>query len=103
MTMDATPALRLTMAHVIYVLTTGGTMNTDSLEMTDADRVLILRMVRAILNKNAPIVITHGTDTFVQTGFYVQRALPNLQMPIVLTGGMTPLEFEGSDGTPEPH
>jgi L-asparaginase len=66
--------------------------------MTDADRVVILGMVRAILNENAPIVITHGTDTMVQTGLYVQRALPNLQMPIVLTGAMTPLGFEGSDG-----
>ena len=136
MTMDATPALRLTITHVIYVLTTGGTMekvyseqtgsvsnvdskidrylgllrlpdcevnvvplmNKDSLEMTDVDRVLILGMVRAILNENAPIVITHGTDTMVQTGLYLQRALPNLQMPIVLTGAMTPLGFEGSDG-----
>ena len=73
-------------------------MNKDSLEMTDADRVLILGMVRAILKENASIVITHGTDTMVQTGLYLYRALPNLQMPIVLTGAMTPLGFEGSDG-----
>jgi L-asparaginase len=134
--MDATQALRFTMTHVIYILTTGGTMekvyseetgsvsnvdskidrylgllrlpdcevnvvplmNKDSLEMTDADRVLILGMVRAVLKENAPIVITHGTDTMVQTGLYLQRALPNLQMPIVLTGAMIPLGFEGSDG-----
>jgi L-asparaginase len=38
-------------------------MNKDSLEMTNADRVLILGVVRAILKENAPIVITHGTDT----------------------------------------
>jgi L-asparaginase/Glu-tRNA(Gln) amidotransferase subunit D len=34
--------------------------------MTDQDRVLLLGMVRAILNENAPIVITHGTDTMVE-------------------------------------
>jgi L-asparaginase len=73
-------------------------MNKDSLEMTDQDRVLLLGMVRAILKEDAPIVITHGTDTMVQTGLYLQRALPELTVPIVLTGAMTPLGFEGSDG-----
>lgn len=73
-------------------------MNKDSLEMTDQDRVLILGMVRAILKENAPILITHGTDTMVETGVYLQRALPDLKTPIVLTGAMTPLGFEGSDG-----
>src|ERR1700719_259483 len=64
-------------------------MNKDSLEMTDKDRVLLLGMVRAILNENAPIVITHGTDTMVQSGRYLERALPDLQVPIVMTGAMT--------------
>jgi L-asparaginase len=73
-------------------------MNKDSLEMTDQDRVLILGMVRAILNEKVPIVITHGTDTMVATGLYLQRALSDLETPIVLTGAMTPLGFEGSDG-----
>lgn len=73
-------------------------MNKDSLEMTDQDRVLILGMVRAILKENAPVVITHGTDTMVETGLYLQRALPKPGAPIVLTGAMTPLGFEGSDG-----
>jgi L-asparaginase len=136
MTAHASRSRSLATAQVIYVLTTGGTMekvyseqtgsvanvdskidrylrllrlpdcnvnvvplmNKDSLEMTDADRVLILGMVRAILRENAPIVITHGTDTMVETGRYLQRALPQLHMPIVLTGAMTPLGFEGSDG-----
>src|SRR4029077_5708298 len=69
-----------------------------SLEMTDEDRVLILGMVRAILKESAPIVITHGTDTMVETGVHLQRAIPDLQLPIVLTGAMRPLGFEGSDG-----
>jgi hypothetical protein len=33
-------------------------MNKDSLEMTDDDRLLLLGMVRAILKKNPPMVIT---------------------------------------------
>jgi L-asparaginase len=34
----------------------------------------------------------------VQSGLYLQRALPALQVPIVMTGAMTPLGFEDSDG-----
>jgi len=71
-------------------------MNKDSLEMTDADRAMILDAVRARLD--APIVITHGTDTMVDTGVYLQAALGSLRFPIVLTGAMTPLGFESSDG-----
>jgi L-asparaginase len=73
-------------------------MNKDSLEMTDHDRVLLLGMVRAILKENAPIVISHGTDTMVQSGLFLERALPDLNVPIAMTGAMTPLGFEGTDG-----
>jgi len=71
-------------------------MNKDSLEMTDADRARILEAVRARLD--APIVITHGTDTMVETGLYLKAALGEPRFPIVLTGAMTPLGFESSDG-----
>ena len=73
-------------------------MNKDSLELTEQDRFVLLGMVRAILKENVPIVITHGTDTMVQTGLYLQRAIPQLAMPIIFTGAMAPLGFEGSDG-----
>ena len=71
-------------------------MNKDSLEMTDADRARVLEAVRERLD--APIVITHGTDTMVETGMYLKAALGDLRFPIVLTGAMTPLGFESSDG-----
>jgi L-asparaginase len=73
-------------------------MNKDSLEMTDADRTAILELVKQMLSERSAVVITHGTDTMVQTGLYLQQALPGLRVPIVLTGAMTPLGFEGSDG-----
>jgi L-asparaginase len=44
------------------------------------------------------MIITHGTDTMVESGQYLARALPELPVPIVLTRAMTPLGFEGSDG-----
>jgi L-asparaginase len=73
-------------------------MNKDSLEMTDEDRARILDLVREKLRDPAPIVITHGTDTMVDTGLVLQKDLAGLRVPIVLTGAMTPLGFEASDG-----
>jgi L-asparaginase len=73
-------------------------MNKDSLEMTDEDRAEIVAKVRELANEGAPIVITHGTDTMVDTGCAIEAALPQLKIPVVLTGAMTPLGFEGSDG-----
>jgi len=73
-------------------------MNKDSLEMTDADRAQVLDAVRGKLTDASPIVITHGTDTMVDTGMLLQRNLPNLEVPIIFTGAMTPLGFEASDG-----
>jgi len=73
-------------------------MNKDSLEMTDADRRAILELIEQILSETSAVVITHGTDTMVQTGLYLKESLPALKVPIVLTGAMTPIGFEGSDG-----
>lgn len=73
-------------------------MNKDSLDMTEADRMQILAAVRQALHKPGPVVITHGTDTLVETGLLLERSLSDLKVPIVMTGAMTPLGFEGSDG-----
>lgn len=72
-------------------------MNKDSLEMTNEDRAEIRNSVAEILPDGAPIVISHGTDTMVETGLFLQHAFPNLKVPLILTGAMTPLGFEGSD------
>jgi L-asparaginase len=83
------PALRIKTTHL---------MNKDSLEMTAADRERVLQVVEKKLKLPAPMVITHGTDTLVKTGLLLQRRLPPLKFAIVLTGAMTPLGFENSDG-----
>jgi L-asparaginase len=72
-------------------------MNKDSLEMTDADRAEVRDRVAELLAQDAPIVISHGTDTMVETGQFLERAFPQLKVPVILTGAMTPLGFEGSD------
>jgi len=69
-------------------------MMVDSLEMTVADRNIILEQCR-----NAPerrIVITHGTDTMVTTAQALAASITD--KTIVLTGAMVPYKFGSSDG-----
>jgi L-asparaginase len=73
-------------------------MNKDSLEMTEEDRAEVRDRVAALFVEAAPIVISHGTDTMVETGLYLENSFPDLKVPIILTGAMTPLGFESSDG-----
>jgi L-asparaginase len=69
-------------------------MMIDSLDMTDADRDLIVSNCRDAPEQN--IVITHGTDTMVTTARVLAEAVPD--KTIVLTGAMIPIAFGSSDG-----
>ncbi|HOC89911.1 MAG TPA: asparaginase domain-containing protein [bacterium] len=69
----------------------------DSLEMTDKDRQMILFAVENLLEHSAPILILHGTDTMELTADYLFRNLPDLKVPIILTGAMKPFGFDNSD------
>lgn len=69
-------------------------MMIDSLEMTDADREIILHTCRTV--EEEQILITHGTDTMAETGAYLAKA--NLPKTIVITGAMIPYKFGSSDG-----
>jgi L-asparaginase len=69
-------------------------MMVDSLDMSDADRQLMLDQCRKA--KEERILITHGTDTMEVTA----RVLGNVirDKTIVLTGAMIPYKFGSSDG-----
>jgi len=69
-------------------------MMIDSLEMTDADRALIVERCRQAVETR--ILITHGTDTMVETAGAL--AAPISGKTIVLTGAMIPYAFGSSDG-----
>ena len=69
-------------------------MMIDSLDMTDADRKLILEQCRQA--PESRIVITHGTDTMVATAQALAANITN--KTIVLTGAMVPYKFGSSDG-----
>jgi L-asparaginase len=73
-------------------------LNKDSLEMTPEERAGLVDEVKKLLPERCPIVITHGTDTMVESGRAIQKAIPSPDVPIVLTGAMAPLGFERSDG-----
>jgi len=70
-------------------------MMIDSLEMNEEGRATIVARARDCSER--AVVITHGTDTMVNTA----RALAEAHIPektIVLTGAMVPYAFGSSDG-----
>jgi L-asparaginase len=72
-------------------------MMIDSLEMTDADRGRVIGECAAA--REARIVVTHGTDTMVDTARAVAARLRDIgEKTIVLTGAMVPYAFGSSDG-----
>ena len=66
----------------------------DSLQMTEEDRLALAQRCRECVE--AAIVITHGTDTMVETAAVLARNVPG--KTIVLTGAMVPYAFGSSDG-----
>jgi len=69
-------------------------MMIDSLDMTDEDRNVILENCKNA--KENKILITHGTDTMIETAKLLAGMINN--KTIVLTGAMIPYKFGSSDG-----
>jgi L-asparaginase len=69
-------------------------MMTDSLSMTEDDRNIILFNCQK--SSEEMIVITHGTDTMIETAKLLISS--NLNKTIVLTGALVPYTFVSSDG-----
>jgi L-asparaginase len=70
-------------------------MMVDSLELDDAGRGRIVERCRSTVER--AIIVTHGTDTMVDTARAIAEA--NLRdRTVVLTGAMVPYAFGSSDG-----
>jgi L-asparaginase len=69
-------------------------MMIDSLEMTAEDRASIVEQCRRC--DESRIVITHGTDTMVETARALAAGVSG--RTVVLTGAMVPYAFGSSDG-----
>ena len=70
-------------------------MMIDSLELDEAGRARIVERARA--SRETAIVVTHGTDTMVNTAGALAAAHLD-DKTIVLTGAMIPYAFGSSDG-----
>lgn len=67
----------------------------DSLDMTGTDRARIIARCREASERQ--ILVTHGTDTMVETAHALAAAAIEPKT-IVLTGAMVPYAFGSSDG-----
>jgi L-asparaginase len=71
-------------------------MLVDSLEMSAADRALVLS--NCLHAQEDQIVVTHGTDTMVDTAAVLAHGLEGSPKTVILTGAMIPFAFGSSDG-----
>ncbi|MCK5070856.1 MAG: asparaginase [Desulfocapsa sp.] len=79
-------------ANVVLDYEVESIMKKDSLDFTDEDRELIRKKVE--MTSLDRIVITHGTDTMIDTA----KLLKNItNKTIVMTGSMYPAQFRDSD------
>jgi L-asparaginase len=69
-------------------------MMIDSLEMTEEDRALVAHNCATCPEDR--IVVTHGTDTMVDTARVLAASIE--EKTVVLTGAMIPFAFGSSDG-----
>ena len=67
-------------------------LHKDSLDMTDEDRQLICDKISS--DEHRYIVVTHGTDTMIQTAKKLKTVPAKV---IVFTGAMAPARFKYSD------
>ncbi|MFH1276370.1 MAG: asparaginase domain-containing protein [Candidatus Woesearchaeota archaeon] len=65
----------------------------DSIEMTNEDRIKILKECKK--SKEKQIVITHGTDSMAETAQLLDKHVNN--KTIILTGAMIPETLEKTD------
>ena len=79
-------------ANVTFEHEIESVLRKDSLDMTDTDRALVRDRIAA--DPATRIVVTHGTDTMIQTA----RALKGIPgKTIVLTGSMQPARLRITD------
>ena len=66
----------------------------DSLMIEDGDRIQLLKMIEEL--ENQKIIVTHGTDTMIETANYLSTIA---NKTIILTGAMKPERFYNSDAS----
>jgi L-asparaginase len=82
----------LSEANVTFDYECESILQKDSLDMTEKDRQMVFEKIKA--DEHRYIVVTHGTDTMVETARVLQQIPDKV---IVLTGSMQPARFKASD------
>ncbi len=67
----------------------------DSLEITNNDRDILVDLIKNL--KEDKIIITHGTDTMIETASFLNKHLKSKL--IIVTGAMLPERFSNSDAS----
>lgn len=65
----------------------------DSLELNNTDREIIAKLIED--NEADGYIITHGTDTMVESGKYLDKLISKKK--VIITGAMLPERFSNSD------
>jgi L-asparaginase len=79
-------------ANICFDYAIESVLRKDSLDLTDADRQLIVNTIKA--DPAEKILVTHGTDTMIDTA----RQLATIpEKTIVLVGSMQPARLRASD------
>ena len=81
-------------ANVSFEYEVESILRKDSLDMTDEDRQLIRTRIESAASRK--IVVTHGTDTMIDTA---RVLLGSTDKTIVLTGSMQPARFRTTDAS----
>lgn len=79
-------------ANVVLNYEVESILKKDSLDFTSADRELVRKVIES--SSENRIVITHGTDTMVETAKCLKKISDKT---IVMTGSMYPAQFRDSD------
>jgi L-asparaginase len=72
-------------------------LHMDSLDIGIVERAAIVATVRELSGRKDAVLISHGTDTLVQTAEQLAADIPTPSIPIALTGAMMPHAVHGSD------
>eukprot|EP00656_Telonema_subtile_P015389 TRINITY_DN18050_c0_g1_i1.p1 TRINITY_DN18050_c0_g1~~TRINITY_DN18050_c0_g1_i1.p1 ORF type:complete len:219 (-),score=36.94 TRINITY_DN18050_c0_g1_i1:104-760(-) len=72
----------------------------DSQDITDADRDVVVQHIRET-PRGCRVLVSHGTDTMIQTANYVAARVNCVQSKqvIMFTGALKPAKFRGSDAS----